>query len=69
MPLSTVVDDGVGERDPAGRRLGAVCDGGDGQRGLVQELVAGEERAGVAVGAHPQQQHVQPRKLRRRAAM
>ena len=56
----TVVDDGVGEGDATGRRLGAVGDGCDGEGGLIQKAVAGEERAGVPIGAHPQQQHVQP---------
>ena len=60
MKNDTVVDDGVGECDAAGRRLGAVRDGGHGEGGLVEEAVAGEERAGVAVGAHAQQEDVEP---------
>ena len=57
---NTVVDGGVGEGDAAGRRLGAVRDGRHGEGGLVEEAVAGEERAGVAVGAHAQQEDVEP---------
>ena len=56
----TIVDNRVGEGDAAGRRLGAVGDGRDGEGRLVEEAVAGEERAGVAVGAHAQQEHVEP---------
>lgn len=48
-----VIQDGVGERDARGGRLGRVVEPGDPAVHLVQQRVAREERAGVAIGAVP----------------
>lgn len=54
-----VRDHGQGQCDALGRRLGAVLDGGNPGGSLAQEFVAGEQRAGVAIGAAAEQQEVE----------
>ncbi|TLS28666.1 hypothetical protein PpBr36_00442 [Pyricularia pennisetigena] len=58
-----VGDHGQGQGDAARRGLGAVLDGGDPGARLAQQLVAGEQAAGVAVGAAAEQQQVEDREL------
>lgn len=53
-----VRDDGQRQGDSLGGRLGRVLDGGDPGVGLAEQLVAGEEGAGVAVGPAAEQQQV-----------
>ena len=53
--------------DVGGWWLGAVRDGCHGEGGLVQEALAGEELARVAVGAHAEEEHVEPGSCSRRA--
>ncbi len=58
-----IVDHRIRERDALRRGLGRVGDGRDPQHGLVEEGVAGKQRARVAVRAHAKQDQVESRKL------
>ena len=54
-----MVDHGKSERDALWGRLGGILDRSDPSVGLAEQLMAGEERAGVSVGSTSQEEKVE----------
>lgn len=63
-----MVDDGEGESDALRGRLGRVVDGSNPGAGLAKQRVAGEERAGVAIGAAAEEEEIEDGQANRVAA-